>query len=503
MAEAKDTQSRLNFVSNSFDATLIVLILLWALAFNQGISSAYQVWITSEIFNHCLFVVPIMLFLVYRQRAQVLQAGIQPTAWFALLGIPIVLVYVFALLGDIAILMHVAAFSFLPLIFITLIGFKGAKKIAFPLFFSFFAIPFGEALIPYLQQIAAHLSVFLLNLSGIATYVNGLYIEIAAGRFLVAEACSGISFFIVSVVFGCLYAHIHLSSKKRKAAFIALSFGVPLLANGVRVFGIIVIAHLSDMKYAVGADHLIYGWVFYCFVLLILLFIGRCMQSGDRAFAAPPPIPPNLRKTQFPWFASISLLALFLSQIMWIQQIRSEQPATPVAITFLPNQETLARSQLDISFTDADKLYLFTDKINKVGFEYLIAQYVDNSHGELVSGLNKRYSEDKWSLVSQKILSINATMTVTVSHLTSPSGRQRILVDWYQINVYSGASAIKAKLLQTINKVVGQNSGGFRVMISAQLDDSHAQQALETQLSNQAALIQEKLANEHFQVQEK
>jgi len=53
-----------------------------------------------------------------------------------------------------------------------------------------------------------------------------------------------------------------------------LSVIVPIFANGLRAYMIVMIAHLSDMKLALGVDHLIYGWVFFGLVMLLLFWIG-------------------------------------------------------------------------------------------------------------------------------------------------------------------------------------------------------------------------------------
>ena len=56
--------------------------------------------------------------------------------------------------------------------------------------------------------------------------------------------------------------------------FVALSVIVPIVANGLRAYMIVMIAHLSDMKLALGVDHLIYGWVFFGLVMLLLFWVG-------------------------------------------------------------------------------------------------------------------------------------------------------------------------------------------------------------------------------------
>jgi len=38
---------------------------------------------------------------------------------------------------------------------------------------------------------------------------------------------------------------------------------VPIIANWLRAYMIVMIGHLSGNKLAVGVDHLIYGWLFF------------------------------------------------------------------------------------------------------------------------------------------------------------------------------------------------------------------------------------------------
>jgi len=169
--------------------------------------------------------------------------------------------------------MHLALFSLLPTLIWFAIGNKAAWHIVFPLFFMMFSIPIGEELIPFLQEVTADLSVYFLGLTGVPLFRSGLYIEIPEGRFLVAEACSGISFFIASIVIGNLYAHMNLHSPVRRILFVGLAILYPILANAIRVYGIILTGHLTDMQHAVGADHLIYGWFFFAMVIIILVLI--------------------------------------------------------------------------------------------------------------------------------------------------------------------------------------------------------------------------------------
>jgi EpsI family protein len=68
--------------------------------------------------------------------------------------------------------------------------------------------------------------------------------------------------------------------------FIALSIAVPIVANFVRAYMIVMIGHLSGMKLAVGVDHFIYGWVFFGVVITLLFWLGSFWRD-QTPYAAP------------------------------------------------------------------------------------------------------------------------------------------------------------------------------------------------------------------------
>ena len=268
--------SDFSFTSNkSYYTSSILILLLWVSFCWEGLSSVIQVWYGNEIFNHGFLIVPGSLYLIYLKRSVVLSQKLTPSPLAFIVIIPSTLLYIVGAAGDVQLFMHLATFSLLPALIWFLVGNKAALSILFPLCFMFFSVPVGEQLIPYLQEVAADGSVILLRLPGVPLFRSGLYIEIPQGRFLVAEACSGVSFFIASFVIGSLYAYLNLVSKKRKALFVCFSLLFPVVANIVRVYGIILIAYWTDMEYAAGADHLIYGWFFFAFVIVCLLGIGE------------------------------------------------------------------------------------------------------------------------------------------------------------------------------------------------------------------------------------
>ena len=61
---------------------------------------------------------------------------------------------------------------------------------------------------------------------------------------------------------------------------------MPIIANWLRAYLIVMLAHLSNNRLAVGIDHVIYGWVFFGLVMVLLFWVGSFWQQ--EAAPAPP-----------------------------------------------------------------------------------------------------------------------------------------------------------------------------------------------------------------------
>ncbi|WP_414828132.1 exosortase A [Alteromonas sp. H39] len=446
----------------------VVLLLCWIALCWQGIYSAAEIWWGNEIFNHGFFVIPATLYLISRRLPQLSAIPLKPSKIALLAVIPLMLIYITGLVGGIQLFMHVAAFTLFPCLIWLLIGTRAALCIAFPLLFVLFSIPVGEQLIPYLQEITADGSVALLKMTGVPLYRNGLYIEIPGGRFLVAEACSGVSFFIVSIVIGSLYAYLNFTTRNMRAMFVVISLVLPVVANVLRVYGIILIAYNTDMEYAAGADHLIYGWFFFAFVLLCLLGVGEILNKLQK-----PQVIPEATETpalQFTPYRTpvLCVAALSVAFTVWanIAMSASERDdelkgvfRTVSSVVDTCEPERYWRPQFDMPSAEKQT---FIDVDGSCRFQFYQAWF-DENENELVSDLNKLYDEKSWSLVAEEYQNITLgelDYPITIKILTSPSGERIRVIYWYDFGDKFFTSKIKAKFYQIYLRISGQDYAG-------------------------------------------
>ncbi len=247
-------------------ATLAILLLFW-----RDVAQIGDIWWNISTYNHCLLLLPIIIWLVMQRKDELVL--LTPAAWWPALlysGLA-AMIWLGGQALEINFARHLALVMMLQGAVVALTGPMVARGLAFPLFFAFFLVPFGDELIYPLQIVTAEMSMVLLGWSGIPAHLDGLYIATPAGLFHVAEACSGVKFLIAMVALGALVANLCFRSIRRRAALIAACVMVPIIANGIRAWGTIFIAHHRGLDFAAGFDHIFYGWVFFGAVIALVL----------------------------------------------------------------------------------------------------------------------------------------------------------------------------------------------------------------------------------------
>ena len=295
---------------------IAVCMLAIGVIFQEEVVGAFRVWMGSATYNHCFLIVPIVLYMIWQRRDQMVSVAAQPN-YRVLLIIPLLSLAWFGL--SVVGILEARQFVVMTIVQATLLGVLGwpvYKRLMAPLLYLYFLVPAGEFLTPSLQDFTARFAVEGLKLLNIPVYSDGTIIEVPAGTFTVAEACAGLRFLIAAVAFGVFYAVEIYESRIRRLIFIALSVVVPIIANGFRALGLIAAAEAFSSATAVEADHITYGWIFFSLVLVALILIGRSFSDRDTASpakqapSAPPAAAPNLRQ-----LSAAGILALVLAAI--------------------------------------------------------------------------------------------------------------------------------------------------------------------------------------------
>ncbi len=261
-------------------------LVLLCMIFHQEVAAAVDVWNRSTAYGHCWLVLPIVCWLLWERRG-VLRSGVaRPMAWPALAAVPLVLMWMAAAALGIMEGRQLALLGLAELLLLAALGWRLWWALSPAFLYLLFLVPFGAFLTPALQRFTTGFILHGLAALDIPFRSDAFQITIPEGVFYVAEACAGLRFLIASVAFGVLYAVTIFRSPWRRAAFFAVACVVPVLANGVRGLGIVLLGHLLGSAEAGAADHLVYGWVFFSLVIVLLALAGLPFRQ-DVAAARP------------------------------------------------------------------------------------------------------------------------------------------------------------------------------------------------------------------------
>ena len=292
-------------------AVVVGLVVLTLWLYRDTGASMVALWNSSETFAHGYVVPLISLWLIWRRRSELaaLALSYAPSP-SALVGV--VLAGMAWIVGEAATVNALRQFAFVAMLVLAVPAVAGwplARRLAVPLGFLFFAVPFGDFLLPWLMSMTADFTVLALRLSGIPVYRDGLQFVIPSGTWSVVEACSGVRYLIASLMVGTLFAYLNYRSLKRRALFILVAMAVPIVANWLRAYMIVMIGHLTGNKLAVGVDHLIYGWVFFGVVIGLMFMIGMHWSEPESTPTASPAASAVARGAGQGAFASLAMAA--------------------------------------------------------------------------------------------------------------------------------------------------------------------------------------------------
>ncbi|MDB5748636.1 MAG: exosortase [Massilia sp.] len=461
---------------------LIVLALLAPLVLYFGTArSIVDVWNSSETFAHGYAIVPISLWLIWRRRANFSLIPAAPSwpalALLALAGAG----WLAARIGGVQVVMQYAFVAMFPLAAFALLGRRLAGSLAFPLLFLLFAVPFGEVFVDPLIGITADFTVWAVQVTGIPVLRNGTRFELPTGSWSVVEACSGVRYLISSITLGCLYAYLTYRSNLRRALFIGLSVIVPIVANGLRAYMIVMIGHLSGMELATGVDHLIYGWLFFGLVMFLMFWIGSywreeeapapAAQTGASGTSGTAGIVPA--RSLLPMALAIVAVAAVWPVFAAYNERANHNPQ-PVVLS-LPQLAGLASGaafpgwEPDYMTPDARVAAVYTEGSRPVKLQVLYYRNQDKAKG-LVSSINRLADpQDAWHATASSGR-LEGALAVRETTLAGPGG-PLLVWHWMWIDGHNTTSNVVGKLHQARSKLLFRGDDGALVVLATPVND--------------------------------
>jgi exosortase A len=438
-------------------------------------------WWGNETYSHGLLIVPICLWLAWRDRASL--GTLKPQA--SMLGfVPLIAGLFGWLVGTLADVNVVEQFgallatlSLVPLI----LGLQFSQRLWFPLLFAFFMVPAGEFLVPPLMAYTADATVIALHWTGIPVYRENMHFTLPTGRWSVVEACSGLRYVIAAVVLACLFSYLNYKTWAKRILFTLACLVMAVVANWVRAYVVVLVGHWSDMKYGTGDDHIYFGWVFFGLCMMSIFWMGskwRELNDGPEPLVNLPQFySANSNSVGRNVMISVIGLLGFILVFQLPNVLRPNQSRSDLNQVSLALKEYKIVTKEDVAIPGSfkgfrDSLFLKSTDGTEVAVYYFAKQ---TNGAEMIRGENAfiSYEDRAWKIMSESGVVLGAesesgssSFSARRYNLKSNSEESRELVIFYCIADKCTSSLYFAKGFTALAILLGQGDHSVAIAVS-------------------------------------
>lgn len=238
------------------------------------VRSMIATW-SMEPYRHGWIVVPISLLLLWRDRRRIEEGAFSGSAVGAAIVAALVLIWLVGVATSVQVVEQVAVVSMIGALVFAMTGWATFRSIWFPFAFLLFAVPIGASIVPALMDTTASIAVAALQWLDVPALREGMRVSLPGGTFEVVEACSGFNYLTAGVALGVLVAHLMFRSLWRQVSYVASIVVAFIFVNGVRAFLVMLVGSMSQMRWLVGTDHVIFGWFLFLAAMIGMYWLAE------------------------------------------------------------------------------------------------------------------------------------------------------------------------------------------------------------------------------------
>lgn len=226
-------------------------------------------------------VVPLVSLIIFLLLVRFTKVPVRPRPVLGFLVlVPSVLLHLVSCLARVNFASCFALIGVLAGIILILWGTTALRRLWFPLAFLAFMVPLPEVSIAQLnfrlKIFAADWGVRAANVLGIIAERSGNRVFLQGDKALViANVCNGLRTLITVIGFGALYTYVCRLRGIWRLVLFLMSVPVALVANSIRIVGLIVVADIWDEKVATGWFHDMSGAMIFLLAFLMMFGLER------------------------------------------------------------------------------------------------------------------------------------------------------------------------------------------------------------------------------------
>ena len=303
------------------------------------------------------------------------------------------------------------------------------------------SLPFWADLVPPLVALASIVVGEWVRWFGMTALIEGNSITLPYGRLLIADGCSGIRYFAISILLAMITAILNDYRWKAWVFTVIAAMLLGLIANWVRITILVFVAYDTKMQSDLLTDHEMLGWIVYAAFILPALYFSP-VRKRIQSHTAP------TGQSVFSKRGIAAVLIAFLvgpASLFFAKANTSHQPEWTLNLSGYSLRPT-ASMPMPLSLPDTVKSELWRSGDIWVS---LVQKQKTTSDEKLVPYLPPMFDRSTWQVQEQ----LGNGKTVYRNIL---SRDQVVMAQWYKVGSQKAWTYRKAKLLQIPATLTGE-----------------------------------------------
>lgn len=281
------TGQQLNFPKKHLEYYTLILAIfsLFIFAFLPALSLWIEKWSSSEDYDHAFFVVPLILYISWKERQPLIQ-----NKSFSMVGLVflVMAIYFYFLSLKIEVPTFIFASTIAALIsgIIYLGGFQSLKAFSIPILLLIMLIPIPNQILSMLtgtlQLQISMVGETIIRTFGVPMLREGNVLHVQGMSFQVIEACSGIRSLISLTTLSVIIGYFSLSRPSSKALLFVFSIPIAIFINLIRVVTLVLVYYFFRMDLSTGTPHTMIGLILFILGFALLFTGQRALESWEQ-----------------------------------------------------------------------------------------------------------------------------------------------------------------------------------------------------------------------------
>ncbi|MDS1309943.1 exosortase/archaeosortase family protein [Marinobacter xiaoshiensis] len=338
------------------------------------------------------------------------------------------------------------------------------------------SLPVWADMVPALVDLASIVVGTWVSWFGMTALIEGNSITLPYGRLLIADGCSGIRYFAISILLAMMTSILNDYRWRDWLITLMIAMVIGLFANWVRITILVVVAYETDMQSDMLTDHETMGWVVYGLFVLPALYFSPVRKRISESTETKAKL----------GFQKIGIAAVITAIVLG-----------PVALTITqPSNTTVSPWILELASAtpaSADNMPI------PLTLPSTLTQQVWNSEGAWISLTQSQKTTTEEKLVpylrppfDHSLWQIQETYGPGLVRVRNILNRKQVIVgQWYQVGSYRAWTYSEAKLLQVLAMLKGEQRFAL-VTLQAECGQTECDRAI-AKLDHQMPLINSRL----------